>query len=114
MERYKTNQTYLLIHVCFKIDFPEFLMLMTGFDKADMDEHDDSESRRARMIREREEDLCDLFMIFDKDKSGSISADELSHVMLKFGDLDKTLLELMVNEVDSNGDGLVMYITIKH
>ena len=89
-------------------------MLMTGFDKADIDEHDDSESLRARMIREREEDLCDLFMLFDKDKSRAISADELSNVMLKFGDLDKTLLELMIHEVDSNGDGLVRYITIKH
>jgi len=55
-----------------EIDFPEFLMLMTGYEDAEISEEStDSDSRSARLLKEREEELCDMFMMFDKDKSGT-------------------------------------------
>ena len=68
---------------------------------------DDNEIKEKR-IREREEHLCDMFMIFDKNKDGYISGEELSSVMMKFGGLDKTQLDIMIGEADSDGDGQVV------
>ena len=86
-------------------------MLMTGYHKNDNeDEPDTLESRSERMVREREEELCDIFRMFDKDDSGGISAEELSEVMVNFGGLDKHELDLMISEVDQDGDGQVIYI----
>ena len=85
-------------------------MLMTGFDKYEDNEINNVESRDARMLREREEELCDMFMMFDKDRDGNISATELSEVMVKFGGLDKTELDILISEADKDGDGQVIYI----
>ena len=82
-------------------------MLMTGYEGME-----NTENKSARMIREREEELCDMFMMFDRDKDGSISAEELSNVMIKFGGLDKTELDIMISEADADGDGQVIYINI--
>ena len=60
------------------------------------------------MLKEREEELCDMFMMFDKDKSGTISVDELSRVMVSFGGLDKDELDIMIHEADSDNDGQVL------
>ena len=84
-------------------------MLMTGYEDAEISEEStDSDSRSARLLKEREEELCDMFMMFDKDKSGTISVDELSRVMVKFGGLDKNELDIMINEADSDKDGQVI------
>ena len=84
-------------------------MLMTGYEDAEISEEStDSDSRSARLLKEREEELCDMFMMFDKDKSGTISVDELSRVMVKFGGLDKDELDIMINEADSDKDGQVI------
>ena len=92
-----------------QIDFPEFLMLMTGYEDTDIsEESNDSGSRSARLLKEREEELCDMFMMFDKDKSGTISVDELSKVMVTFGGLDKDELDIMINEADKDNDGQVI------
>ena len=92
-----------------QIDFPEFLMLMTGYEDTSISEESiDSDSRSARLLKEREEELCDMFMMFDKDKSGTISVDELSKVMVTFGGLDKEELDIMINEADKDNDGQVM------
>ena len=92
-----------------QIDFPEFLMLMTGYEDTNISEDSmDSGSRSARLLKEREEELCDMFMMFDKDKSGTISVDELSKVMVTFGGLDKEELDIMINEADKDNDGQVM------
>ena len=63
------------------------------------------DSRSARLLKEREEELCDMFMMFDKDKSGTISVDELSKVMVRFGGLDKEELDIMIHESDKDNDG---------
>ena len=96
-----------------KIDFPEFLMLMTSYNAIDNEDFSNDEDKTSRMMKEREEELCDMFMMFDKDMSGSISVDELSKVMVKFGGLDKNELDIMIRENDSDGDGQVSNGQIK-
>ena len=84
-------------------------MLMTGYEETKKDENScGSGSKSARMLKEREEELCDMFMMFDKDKSGTISVDELSRVMVSFGGLDKDELDIMIHEADSDNDGQVL------
>ena len=83
-------------------------MIMIGDDNENNDGPDNEKDRQQRRIREREEHLCDMFMLFDKDKDGQISGEELSSVMMKFGGLDKNQLDLMIREADSDGDGLVV------
>ena len=90
-----------------QIDFPEFLMLMAGNRDADTDGSTDTDDK-ARMTREREEELCDMFMMFDQDRGGTISIEELSAVMVKFGGLDKDELTSMLSEADTDGDGQVL------
>ena len=46
-----------------------------------------------------------MFMMFDKDKSGTISVEELSKVMVRFGGLDKEELDIMIHESDKDNDG---------
>ena len=106
------NLTYVQFILSFQqIDFPEFLMLMTGYKDTEEDENSkDSDCKSARLLKEREEELCDMFMMFDKDKSGTIDVEELSRVMVKFGGLDKDELDIMINEADSDHDGQVLTI----
>ena len=85
-----------------QIDFPEFLMLMAG---GTLD--DNEEEQRVRRIQEREEELVDMFYLLDKDKSGSVSADELATVMCRFGGLNRIELDIVIQEADTNGDGMV-------
>ena len=93
--------------VMIQIDFPEFLMLMAGNRDTDNDGSTDIDDK-ARMTREREEELCDMFMMFDQDRGGTISIEELSAVMVKFGGLDKDELTSMLSEADTDGDGQVL------
>ena len=78
-------------------------MLMTGYEDTNIAE--DSIDWSARLLKEREEELCDMFMIIDKDKSGTISVEELSKVMVRFGGLDKEELDIMIHESDKDNDG---------
>ena len=97
---------HLILLVMIQIDFPEFLMLMAGNRDTDNDGSTDIDDK-ARMTREREEELCDMFMMFDQDRGGTISIEELSAVMVKFGGLDKDELTSMLSEADTDGDGQV-------
>ena len=98
---------HFILLVIIQIDFPEFLMLMAGNRDADNDGSTDTDDK-ARMTREREEELCDMFMMFDQDRGGTISIEELSAVMVKFGGLDKDELTSMLSEADTDGDGQVL------
>ena len=82
-------------------------MLMTSYNDTDNEDFSNTEGKTSRMMKEREEELCDMFMMFDKDQSGSISVDELSRVIVQFGGLDKNELDIMIRENDSDGDGQV-------
>ena len=88
-------------------------MLMTSYNDIDNEDVSNVEDKTSRMMKEREEELCDMFMMFDKDQSGSISVDELSRVMVQFGGLDKNELDIMINENDSDGDGQVINKAMK-
>jgi calmodulin len=55
-----------------------------------------------------EEEMRSAFKVFDKDGSGTISKEEMAQVMKKFGeDLSSEDLDIMLQEVDKNGDGTI-------
>ena len=55
-----------------------------------------------------EEEMRSAFKVFDRDGSGTISKDEMAEVMSKFGEtLTSEELNLMLQEVDKNGDGTI-------
>ena len=94
--------------ITFKIDFPEFLMLMNGPEENG--ENDDSEiSRKERIRKEREEELCDTFRMFDIDKSGYISAEELSRILIQFSGLSQDQVNIVLREADIDRDGEVKH-----
>ncbi|RDB26625.1 Calmodulin [Hypsizygus marmoreus] len=72
------------------IDFKEFLNMM------------------ARSLQDMDGDteMALAFQVFDKDRSGKISAAELKQVMLSLGEpLTDREIEAMMQEADVNGDG---------
>ncbi|VDO07308.1 unnamed protein product [Rodentolepis nana] len=76
------------------IDFSEFLTLMAKNMKED----------------DEEEEIRTAFEIFDKDGNGSISADELRHVMKSLdGNLTETEIASIIKEADSDGDGQISF-----
>ena len=104
--------TCSLLFIILQIDFAEFVMLMTEEDKETKDikptKGDDSEKQKR--IKQREEEMCDLFYLFDRDRSGTISLDELAKVMVQFGGLSKDEIDVMLLEADIDGDGKVELI----
>jgi len=76
------------------VDFDEFLTLMT----------------RQMQFSEEEDEFRAAFRVFDKDGSGSISAEELKQVMRDLGEnLTEKELEDMIRDADSDGDGFIDY-----
>merc|ERR1712070_804798 len=73
-----------------EIEFPEFLSLMAS-------KLQDTDSV---------EEMREAFMVFDRDKSGSVSASELKHVMCNLGEqVSNEEVEEMIKEADADGDG---------
>lgn len=72
----------------------------------DMEEFMDAVGGRSHDSRE---ELMDAFLIFDQDRNGFISAEELRRVLVSLGHCKCTLTEcfLMIRGVDMNGDGLI-------
>lgn len=73
-----------------EIEFPEFLKLMAS-------KLQDTDSV---------EEMREAFLVFDRDKSGSVTASELKHVMNNLGEqvTDEEVQEMIV-EADADGDG---------
>merc|ERR1719217_1275246 len=72
------------------IEFPEFLKLMAS-------KLQDTDSV---------EEMREAFMVFDRDKSGSVTASELKHVMNNLGEqVTNEEVEEMIKEADADGDG---------
>lgn len=95
----------------FKVDFPEFVMFMTdGYKDNKEKKVNDEETQREKRLEEREEEICDLFNLFDRDGSGSISLEELAQVMIRFGGLNKEDIDLLVIQADLDGDGMVIFV----
>jgi len=81
------------------IDFPEFLTMML----------------RKMNEGDPEKELRDVFMVFDKDKSGTISADELRTVMKVIGEkVTEQEIEDAIRLADTTGDGEVDYDEFIH
>ena len=77
-----------------EIDFPEFLTMML----------------RKMNEGNPEKELMDVFMVFDKDWSGTISAEELRAAMKVIGEkLSEDEIEDAIKLADSGGDGEVDY-----
>ena len=77
-----------------EIDFPEFLTMML----------------RKMNEGNPEKELMDVFMVFDKDGSGTISPDELRSAMRVIGEkLTDDEIEDAIKLADTSGDGEVDY-----
>ncbi|XP_075246684.1 calmodulin-like [Convolutriloba macropyga] len=77
-----------------EIDFPEFLQMMAGKLKE----------------RKLEDDLQEAFRIFDQNGDGLVSPAELKFVMVNLGEeIDDEDLDVLVAQVDKDGDGQLNY-----
>ena len=80
------------------VDFYEFIAMM-ALKKA----HDEEEAELHKMFR-----------VFDRNRDGFITAEELQHAMQKMGEEVKNgEVEEMIREVDTDGDGVVSYPEFK-
>ena len=77
-----------------KIDFDEFMILMTK----------NSPDTQA------EEEVINAFRVFDKEGNGLIASSELKHIMMTIGDkMTEEEADEMVNEADIDEDGMINY-----
>ena len=80
------------------IDFEEFILLM------EMKMNDSDE----------EQDIIEVFKVFDNDGNGYITAAELRHVMTNLEEkLTDEEIDEMINEADIDGDGQISYNEFK-
>eukprot|EP01083_Nonionella_stella_P227837 807999_1 len=81
------------------IDFNEFLAMLT----------------RKANTNQMEDDIQKAFKVFDKGNRGKIGINELREIMLGLGeDLSDEQLNIMIKEIDSDGDGYVTYEDFKN
>ena len=77
-----------------KIDFDEFMILMT----------------RSSPDTQTEEEVINAFRVFDKEGNGLIASSELKHIMMTIGDkMTEEEADEMVNEADIDEDGMINY-----
>ena len=56
------------------------------------------------------EEIREVFRLFDKDNNGYITGDELKEIMAELGeDLSEKEVEDMINTADSDADGRINY-----
>eukprot|EP00413_Alexandrium_margalefii_P043912 CAMPEP_0204590260 /NCGR_PEP_ID=MMETSP0661-20131031/49688_1 /ASSEMBLY_ACC=CAM_ASM_000606 /TAXON_ID=109239 /ORGANISM="Alexandrium margalefi, Strain AMGDE01CS-322" /LENGTH=153 /DNA_ID=CAMNT_0051600275 /DNA_START=45 /DNA_END=506 /DNA_ORIENTATION=- len=77
-----------------RVQFPQFLKLVaTKLQEVDS-----------------QEEMREAFTVFDRDKSGSVTANELKHVMNSLGEQVSTEeVEAMIREADADGDGKLSF-----
>ncbi len=77
-----------------KIDFDEFMILMT----------------KSSPDTQTEEEVINAFRVFDKEGNGLIASSELKHIMMTIGDkMTEEEADEMVNEADIDEDGMINY-----
>ena len=77
-----------------KIDFDEFMILMT----------------KSSPETQAEEEVINAFRVFDKEGNGLIASSELKHIMMTIGDkMSEEEADEMVNEADIDEDGMINY-----
>lgn len=80
------------------VDFYEFIAMMA--------------LKKAQDAEEAE--LHKMFHVFDRNRDGFITAEELQHAMQKMGEEVKSEeVEEMIRQVDTDGDGVVSYPEFK-
>ena len=79
--------------------------------KESNDNSDGDIETSERHRREREEELCDTFRMFDIDKSGYISAEELGRVLINFSGLNQDQVGIILKQADIDRDGEVIRVT---
>ncbi|KAH0724184.1 hypothetical protein KY284_000049 [Solanum tuberosum] len=104
-----------------KISFSELGFIMASLGTAITEEESieminevDGDGDGFIDLREVMENLKDAFSVFDVDKNGSISAEELQKVMKSIGEecsLDKC--RKMIGGVDCDGDGMIDFEEFK-
>ena len=77
------------------MDFSEFIKLLSG---------------KLQNPKDAEQELKEVFDVFDSDGDGSISSEELRHVMMNLGEkLSDDEVNELLREADANGDGGIDY-----
>ena len=77
-----------------KIDFEEFMILMT----------------KSSPDTQTEEEVINAFRVFDKEGNGLIASAELKHIMMTIGDkMTEEEADEMVNVADFDEDGMINY-----
>lgn len=87
-------------------------MLMKGCGVPNKENNKSHDTEGTKRRKNREAELYDMFYVFDKDRNGSISSEELSSVMMQFGGLSQKEINIMLAEADIDGDGQVVYTLI--
>ena len=82
-------------------------MLMAGMEQRNKKQVETEKEKFEKMRRKREQELVDMFYLFDKDRSGSVSSDEMSSIMTQFGRLSQEEVDIMLKEADADGNGEV-------
>ena len=82
---------------------------MNGPNESESDPDFDGEDIE-RLRKEREEELCDTFRMFDFDKSGFISAKELGRILVGFSGLSQEQVNIVMKQADIDRDGEVKCI----
>ena len=76
------------------IDFPEFLKMMANKFKEES----------------KEEEIREVFRVFDRDGNGFVTPSELRCVLCNIGEkLSDEEIEEMINDADMDGDGSINY-----
>lgn len=93
------------------IDFDEFCILCKAID-----DDDDGGGEEFKRLGEEGEMLKEAFDVFDRDKDGLITFEELGSVLCSLGLKEGDKIEdckAMIRKVDTDGDGMVNFDEFK-
>ncbi|PON77058.1 Parvalbumin [Parasponia andersonii] len=98
------------------IDFEEFGLLCVSMIGSGGQEEEDKVKHGEENMLGNEEDLKEAFDVFDRDKDGLISVEELGSILSSLGLKEGKKMEnckQMIRKVDMDGDGMVNFEEFK-